>query len=141
MKARSRKSPVVTNSACAELLGVAVDGNDAILPHLQGLAAKRGWHFISGIGVQVACAAQSFRSPEPRFSIAGFPLRTTYGRFDLGPAEKVWQKLESAAVMSELPNQHALIGCTVPVLLSLFHKDPEPWSHQQRNETNVDAAT
>jgi hypothetical protein len=51
MKARSRKSPVVAK-ASAELPGVAVDGNDAMLPHLHGLAERRGWHFTSGVGVQ-----------------------------------------------------------------------------------------
>ena len=139
VKARSQKSPVA--KACAELPGVAVDGNDAMLPHLHGLAERRGWHYVSGIGVQVACAAKSYRTPEPRFSIAEFPLRTTYGCFNIGQTEKVWQKLESAAVMSDLPNQHALIGCTVPVLLTLFHKDPEPMPHQQESKTDVEDAT
>ena len=119
VKARSLKPPVA--KACAELPGVAVDGNDAMLPHLHGLAERRGWHYVSGIGVQVACAAKSYRTPEPRFSIAEFPLRTTYGRFSIG--------------------SHALIGCTVPVLLTLFHKDPELMPHQQESKTDVDDAT
>lgn len=128
-KARSRKFPAVTNSAGADVPGVALDGNDPIMPHLHGLCEKRGWHYLSGIGVQVACAAKSFRTPEPRFSIAEFPLRTTYGRFDVSQTQKVWQKLENAVIMSDLPNPHALIGRTVPVLISLFHKDPEPSLH------------
>ena len=140
VKARSCKSPVVAKAG-AELPGVAVDGNDAMLPHLHGLAERRGWHYVSGVGVQVACAAKSYRTPEPRFSIAEFPLRTTYGRFNIGQTEQVWQKLESAAVMSDLQNQHALIGCTVPVLLTLFHKSPDPMLHQQKNRTNDEDAT
>jgi hypothetical protein len=112
-----------------------------MLPHLHGLAERRGWHYVSSVGVQVACAAKSYRTPEPRFSIAEFPLRTTYGRFNIGQTEQVWQKLESAAAMSDLQNQHALIGCTVPVLLTLFHKSPDPMLHQQKNRTNDEDAT
>ena len=82
-----------------------------------------------GIGVPVACAAKSFRTPEPRFSIAEFPWRTAYGRFDVSQTQKIWQKFQNAVNMSDLPNPHALIGRTVPVLISLFHKDPEPSLH------------
>ena len=69
LKARSRKSPIAQMSASAEMPGVAVDGNDPIMPHLHGLCEKRGWHFLAGIGLQVACAAKSFCTPEPRFSV------------------------------------------------------------------------
>jgi len=38
----------------------------------------------------------------------------------------VWRKLENAVAMQDLPNQHELIGCTVPVLITVFHKDQVP---------------
>ena len=93
---------------------------------------KRGWHFLPGIGRQVACAVKSFCTPKPRFSMSEFPLRTTFGRFELSPAEKVWRKLENAVAMQDLPSQHELIGCTVPVLITLFHKDQVPQLHANK---------
>ena len=38
----------------------------------------------------------------------------------------MWRKLENAVAMQDLPNQHELIGCTVPVLITVFHKDQVP---------------
>ena len=92
LKARSCKSPIAKVSASAEMPGVVVDGNDPTMPHLHGLCEKRAWHFLPGIGRQVACAAKSFCTPKPRFSMSEFPLRTTFGRFELSPAENVWRK-------------------------------------------------
>ena len=93
-----------------------MDGNDPVMPHLQGLCEKRGWHFTGGIGIQVACTAKSFRTPEPRFSVAEFPHRNTFKRFEISQTEKMWHRLENAVAMQNLLDQHALIGCTVPVL-------------------------
>ena len=138
VKTGAKKSSSLQKSseaACASLPGVPVSGDDPILAHLCGLCEKRGWHFVSGIGIQVACAARSFRTPELRFSLAEYPLRTTYGRFELSQTEHVWQLLEFAAVVSVLPNQHGLIGCTVPVLITLFHKDPEPFHTKKKMES------
>ena len=40
-----------------------------------------GWHFVDGIGVSVAQQAMSMRSPNPRFPILDFPLRTVVAKF------------------------------------------------------------
>jgi hypothetical protein len=64
----------------------------------------------------VACTAKSFRTPEPRFSVAEFPPRNTFKRFEISQTEKMWHRLENAVAMQNLLDQHALIGCTVPVL-------------------------
>ena len=83
VKARSAKPSTAASTCVDELLGVMVDGNDPLLPHLQGLCEKRGWHHINGVGVQVAHNAKSFRTPEPRFSVEEKPFRSTCGRFTL----------------------------------------------------------
>ena len=138
LKARSKKTPQAVEPAGADLPGEDVHGDDPMLLHLNGLCDRRGWHYVSGIGVQVACAAKSFRTPEPRFSIAEYPLRTTYGRFEISQTERIWRVLEKSARMSELANQHALFGRSVPVLISCFHKGPLP-SIEQENERDVKA--
>ena len=77
LKARSKKPSMVVEQAGTELPGEAVHGDDLMLLHLHGLCDRRGWHYLAGIAVQVACAAKSFRTPDPRFSVDEFPLRTS----------------------------------------------------------------
>ena len=71
--------------------------------------------------MELAFNAKSFRTPEPRFSAAVIPYRTTFGRFSLDHDEVVWHRLEKSVLYSKELNQHALIGMTVPVLISMFH--------------------
>ena len=119
-KARSSK-PMKSSSACAELPGTRLSGDDPMLPHLMSLAEQKGWHFKGGVGIQVAFNAKSFRTPELRFSASELPYRSSFGRFNLSPDEVVWQRLEGGTKYSAEANQHALIGTVVPILVSFFH--------------------
>ena len=134
--------PLDVTSACAGLPGERVEDGDPLLAFLWRLGEKRGWHLVNGIGVQVAFNGKSFRTPEPRFSATQFPLRSSYARFNLSDAQCEWRRLEKAVKYSELPNQHALIGVTAPILISMFHAEAaaeSSMSCQERNGINVNA--
>lgn len=96
------------------------------MPHLINLCEKRGWHSFPELGVQVAYNAKSFRTPEPRFSATEYPLRSSFGRFQVTESLQAWHRLECAVKFSDLPNQHALIGCSVPILVTMFHSSGMP---------------
>ena len=98
-----------------------LESSDPLLPHLQGLCEKRGWHHINGVGVQVAQNAKSFRTPEPRFSADEKPLRSTFGRFRMSDGSVQWRRIESGAAYTQLMNQHGMIGTAVPTLITMFH--------------------
>ena len=121
-KACSAKPSGAVRSACVdELPGVMLESSDPLLPHLQGLCEKRGWHHINGVGVQVAHNAKSFRTPEPRFSADEKPLRSTFGRFRMSDGSVQWRRIESGAAYTQLMNQHGMIGTAVPTLITMFH--------------------
>ena len=122
---KAAKAKPVKLAAGAELPGEAVSGGDELLPHLTGLSDKRGWHFQAGVGIQVAVQAKSFRTPAPRFSVAQFPFRSSFGRFEHSTGQCEWRRLEACVKLADQPNQHAMIGCTVPVLITLFHAEPD----------------
>jgi len=103
-----------------------LDGNDPVLPYLQSLCEKRGWHMQNGVGIQVAHNAKSFRSPEPRFSPAEFPLRSSFGRFIHADGQIEWRRIEAGTDYGKLSNQHALIGMTVPTLITIYHRTDVP---------------
>ena len=118
-KAKAAK-PSKSTTACAELPGVRLCGDDPMLPHLLSLGEKRGWHHQSGMGIQVAYNGKSMRTPEPRFSTADFPLRSTFARFSTGD-QHFWHRLEAGVEISSLQNQHALIDVPAGILVSFFH--------------------
>ncbi|CAK9043510.1 unnamed protein product [Durusdinium trenchii] len=124
-KAKAAK-PSKSTTACAELPGVRLCGDDPMLPHLLSLGEKRGWHHQSGMGIQVAYNGKSMRTPEPRFSTADFPLRSTFARFSTGD-QHFWHRLEAGVEISSLQNQHALID-------ALSHATPltENWCRTLR---------
>lgn len=141
-KARSIKPSAGT--ACADWPGVVLDGSDPMLPFLMTLGEKKGWHFQNQIGIQTAYNAKSYRTPEPRFSSSEMPLRSSFGRFQSAEGQCFWHKLESAVQYTSLPNQHALIGCVVPILVSMFHSQDIAMpitKSQQKIETDVEAST
>ena len=140
-KARSVKPSAET--AGADLPGVVLDGSDPMLPFLITLGEKRGWHFQNGIGIQTAYNAKSYRTPEPRFSSSEMPLRSSFGRFQSAEGKCFWHRLESAVQYISLPNQHALIGCVVPILVSMFHSQDIAMpitKDQQKIRTDVEAS-
>lgn len=120
---KAKQPKTLSSTACAELPGTRLSGEDPILPHLARLADQKGWHSISGLGLQVAFNARSYRTPEPRFSTVDFPLRSSFGRFEVD-GQYFWHVLESGISYPGLSNQHALIGCIVPTLVTVFHPGP-----------------
>ena len=107
----------------AEPFGEALSKEDAMVGHLMKLSEQRGWHHRPGVGINVATNAKSFRTPEPRFSVTQFPLRTTYVRIDHPSGQCEWRRLESGVKYSDFSNQHALFGRVAPILITLFHSD------------------
>ena len=81
-------------------------------------ADQKGWHAISGLGLNVAYNAKSYKTPQPRFSSADFPLRSSFEKLEIS-SQYTWYNLERAVEYPLLPNQHALIGKVVPVLVSV----------------------
>ena len=118
-KAKSAK-PSTNSTACAELPGVKLNGEDPMLPHLLSLCERRGWRHQAGMGIQVAFNAKSMRTSEPRFSQADFPCRTTFARF-CQDGQSFWHRLEAGVTIAELSNQHALISAPAEVLVTFFH--------------------
>ena len=76
-KGRAKPSAVTAGPA---LPGEALSGSEPVMGHLLHLGELRGWHQADDTGVSVAYDARSFRTPEPRFPSAQYPLRTTYGQ-------------------------------------------------------------
>ena len=105
-----------------ELPGEALSGSEPVMGHLLRLGELRGWHQVDDTGVNVAFDARSFRTPEPRFSSALYPLRTTYGRFTLPSGQCQWRCLETCTEYTLLPNQHGLVDVRVPILITFFSK-------------------
>lgn len=105
--------------------GQAMKSDDAMTRHLMKLGEQRGWHSMNNMGINVAYNAKSFRGPEPRFSSAQMPLRSTFARVDHGSGQCEWRQLESGVRYSEYPNQHALLGFVAPILVTLFHSEED----------------
>jgi hypothetical protein len=116
---------------------------DPLLKHLMRLGEQREWHHQNHIGVHVAYGARSFRTPAPRFSIETFPCRSTFARFEMKSGQCEWRQLERAVRVGSLSNQHALLGCTAPILVTLFHAGDvaalDDSQVQKENRTDVKA--
>ena len=123
----ARAKPKINDGckAAGSEAGEAMKSDDAMTRHLMKLGEQRGWHSINNLGINVAYNAKSYRGPEPRFSAAQLPLRSTFVRVDHGSGQCEWRRLESGVRYSEYPNQHALIGFVAPVLVTLFHSEEE----------------
>ena len=121
--AKSKPAASLAEESLGKQVGEAMAHDDALVRHLMKLGENRGWHHQNGMGINVAFNARSFRTPEPRFSASLYPLRSSYARLNHGSGQCEWRKLECGVRYSEFPNQHALIGLTVPVLVSIFHNE------------------
>jgi hypothetical protein len=122
-KASKCKPAPISSDGRDALPGEPVAKDDAIFGHLMKLAEQRGWHTRSGMGINVAFNAKSHRTPEPRFSVSQFPLRSTYARFEHSSGQLEWRCLEAGVKYSDFSNQHALFGRSIPVLVTLFHSE------------------
>ncbi|CAK9001568.1 Ankyrin-3 [Durusdinium trenchii] len=98
-----------------------------IVPGVANLCRSPGWHQREGFVVHVAFEAKSFRIPDARYGAWRFPLRTTYGRFDLADGRSVWRLLEENVELSQLPKKQDLLerpaGCLITVFKSRIKKE------------------
>ena len=120
---KAKKRPAQASTPEDALPGKPVHGTDPILGHLMALCEERGWHSVGGMGVNVAFSARSFRTPEPRFTARDYPLRSSFARFTLSSGQAVWRVLERKEHYLESANQHQLLDCTAPILVTVF--EPE----------------
>ena len=120
---KAKKRPAQACTPEDALPGKPVHGTDPILGHLMALCEERGWHSVGGMGVNVAFSARSFRTPEPRFTAKDYPLRSSFARFTLSSGQAVWRVLERKEHYLESANQHQLLDCTAPILVTVF--EPE----------------
>ncbi|CAE7237175.1 unnamed protein product [Symbiodinium microadriaticum] len=124
--AKAKKvSAAAPRKAELPLPGEPVDGHDPMLGYLSKLADQKGWHFLDGMGVNVAFQARSFRTPEPRFSSKEYPLRTTFGRMEYPIGRHVWRRLGTDESYTGHANQHALFSERFDVLITFFKKAHE----------------
>ena len=72
------------------------------LKMLENLGNSTGWSQAGESVVQVARDAKSYRTPEPRFSSSAFPIRTTFGQYQLQNGELCWQRLEKRTPSLEI---------------------------------------
>ena len=99
-------------------------GSDPLLNHLLRLGEQRGWHFQNNVGVHVAFGAKSFRTPEPRFSMEEYPIRSMLCTFFTSKWSDGMASTGKGCVRyGKLSNQHALFGGTAGILVTLFHAD------------------
>ena len=107
-----------------ELMGKPLRPGDPLLGYLLKLGEKRGWHNRADMGINVAFDAKILRSPEPRFSPAQFPLRSTFCRLELQTGQVEWRCLERDCSYQSLANQHSLLPHRAPILVTFFTKSP-----------------
>ena len=115
---KKKKTTVVAVNGM--LPGVPLAGKTPIFPFLLNVSRSPGWHQRSGLVVHVASNAKSFRVPDARFSVWRFPLRSTYGRFDLGDGRSEWRELESRQDLTVLGKKQELLGQEAGCLVSVF---------------------
>ena len=119
-----RVPPPIPRDARLALLGEPLRGDDPLLGHLMKLGDQRGWHRLDDVGVNVADHAKSYRTPEPRFSSAEYPLRSTFCRVELPSGQVQWRRLEKDLAYTELANQHGLLSERAAVLVTFFSRRP-----------------
>ena len=121
-KQTSKGKKKLENVASGELPGRVPGGqDDALMKFVYQLAECSGWHFLDGIGVNVAHGAKSFRSPQPRFSLRDFPLRTTVAGWMIG-GKLQWRILEEKVDLRDLNHLQEQIEVRTSRLLSFFSK-------------------
>ena len=108
-----------SSSSTTPLPGEAMAGDDPLMSHLLKLAERKGWHSLSGLGINVSKWAKSFRTPEPRFSADAMPFRTSLACFEVN-GQLFWRALERGVRFTALANQHALFQPAAHALVSVF---------------------
>ena len=94
------------------------------------LSELPGWHFRENFVIHVCRNAKSFKTPEPRFKPAQFPIRSSYGRFD-SLVQSEWRVLEESVAYSG----KSMIGDTADVLVTFFHgSQPQLLIHKEEDQ-------
>ena len=98
---------------------VPEDRDAGLMKFVTKLSECSGWHFLDGVGVNVAHGAKSYRGPEPRFAVREFPLRTSIaGWFTQGSMK--WRVLEEKVDLRDLCNHHEQLGIRTTRLITFF---------------------
>ena len=88
------------------------------------------WMAYGGHGGRArAHGAKSFRSPQPRFSLASFPLRTILGEFNTGSLP-TWRVLEEYQTLKDLSNMTAVLDSRARRLVSFSMAPRIPRPHK-----------
>lgn len=116
-QAKKKKATTVVGDV---LPGEPLNGNRPIFPFLQTLSKNPGWHQRPDMVVHVAEDARSFRIPDARYGAWRFPLRTTYGRYDLTNGRSEWRILETGVDLSQLTKRQELLSQPASCLVSVF---------------------
>ena len=121
---KSPKKKASRTSDATVVVGSSLKADDPIVSHLMTLGDEAGWYDRDGVALNVSRHARSYRTPQPRFDPAEFPIRSTYARFDHPNGQSEWRQLEHKITYGELKNSHGLIGDTADILITFFHCDP-----------------
>ncbi|CAK8992833.1 unnamed protein product, partial [Durusdinium trenchii] len=93
----------------AELPGEPLDERSQMFQFVLKLSGQPGWHERPDMAVHVAYEAKSFRVPDGRFGANKYPVRSTFGKFDLEDGRSVWRQLEHGENLTELANRQKLL--------------------------------
>ena len=119
-KTSKRSTKAAAGALQMSLSGEPLGEKSPIFPFLAQLSASPGWHHRQGVVINVARNARSFRTPTARFNSKDYPLRTTYGRFDMPDGRSQWRLLEEFERYEDVQNPHALLSCAAAILISVF---------------------
>ncbi|CAK9100569.1 Alpha-galactosidase (Melibiase) [Durusdinium trenchii] len=117
----------------AELPGEPLDERSQMFQFVLKLSGQPGWHERPDMAVHVAYEAKSFRVPDGRFGANKYPVRSTFGKFDLEDGRSVWRQLEHGENLTELANRQKLLPRPAGCLISLFMSQAKKRLEQLRN--------
>lgn len=120
-KQTSRKAKKADTTA-ADLPGRDPEVKDEkLMQYVYQLAEMVGWHYLDGTGrIHVAHGAKSLRSPQPRFAVREYPLRTTVACWKT-PRGPTWRVVEERADLRDLQSHHGLLTERCERLVTFFH--------------------
>ena len=122
-----------------ELPGRAAVAEDReLLQWARHFSESPGWHFVDGVGIHVANGAMSLRSPNPRFAINDYPLRTVVGEFHDPKGLPTWRILEERADLREMSNLQEKLLRRAHRLLSFYQVGSKAKENKSDEKTVID---
>ena len=120
VRAKLQRAPRLRSAVPeSELPGVPVV-SAPLQVFLRQQAAVAGWKTVSNFKVQVAVNAKSYRTPEPRYSAAKLPCRSSFALYLVEDNQPRWRLLEDRVAYLDLDNQHALLELACTKLVTVF---------------------